>query len=330
LLNHVTLFASENSMGLSMGLTHDVLKFASDLQEKLFGSPITIKLVTIDGKPTSTFSGLAIIPDCALADITDTDLVILHSVWGDVDQLLEKQVPLYPKLRHWHQQNIPIMAAATGAYFLAQAGLLDDRMSTTHWHKQAHFSKTFPKVDARTDRFITATGELYCSAGLNAGIEIIVYLISRLSSKQVGQAIEQTFLVDFRRGVTGDLVSLNHQTHHQDDDILNVQQWLEIHFAEPLTIADMASRVNMTERTFKRRFKDATGETPLNYLQQLRIEQGKEYLKHSDKSAEEVAWAVGYQDPGHFNRLFKRTYGTNISTWRKQYRNKTLVPSEAG
>lgn len=323
MLNHVTLFASENTMGLSMGLTHDVLKFASDLQEKLFGMPIAIKLVTIDGKPTKTFSGLAIIPDCALADIAETDLVLLHSVWGDVDTLLDQQEELYPKLRLWHEQGIPIMAAATGAYFLAKAGLLDDRMSTTHWHKQAHFAKSFPKVDVRTDRFITATGELYCSAGLNAAIEIIVYLVSRMSSKKVGEAIEQTFLVDFRRGVTSDMASINHQTYHQDDDILTVQQWLEIHFTEQISVADMAAKVNMTERTFKRRFKDATGETPLGYLQQLRIEQGKEYLKHSDKSAEEIAWAVGYQDPGHFNRLFKRTFGVNVSTWRKQYRNKS-------
>ena len=82
MLKHVTLYASENTMGLSMGLTHDVLKFASDLQHKLLGNAITVKLVTIDGNPTTTFSGLAITPDCALADIDETDLVILHSVWG--------------------------------------------------------------------------------------------------------------------------------------------------------------------------------------------------------------------------------------------------------
>ncbi|NDV90477.1 helix-turn-helix domain-containing protein [Alteromonas sp. 345S023] len=321
MLNHVTLYASESAMGLSMGLTHDVLKFASDLQNRILGRPITVKLVTIDGNPTSTFSGLAITPDCALADIEETDLVILHSVWGDMEPLLTQQAALYPKLRQWHSKGVPIMAAATGAFFLAQAGLLNDRMGTTHWHKQGHFARAFPKVNLRADRFITATGELYCSAGLNAALEIIVFLISRLSCKAVGAAIEQAFLVDFRRGVTAETTSLNHQTYHQDDDILNIQQWLEIHFAEKITIGEMAARINMTERTFKRRFKEATGETPLSYIQQLRIEQGKEYLKHSDKSAEEIAWAVGYQDPGHFNRLFKRTFGVNVSRWRESYKH---------
>ena len=323
MLEHVTLYASENTMGLSMGLTHDVLKFASDLQHKLLGNGITVKLVTIDGNPTTTFSGLAITPDCALADIEETDLVILHSVWGDMELLLAQQAALYPKLRQWHGKGIPIMAAATGAFFLAQAGLLNERMGTTHWHKQSHFARAFPKVNLRSDRFITATGELYCSAGLNAALEIIAFLISRLSCKAVGEAIEQAFLVDFRRGVTSEATSLNHQTYHQDDDILNIQQWLEIHFAEKVTIGEMAARINMTERTFKRRFKEATGETPLGYIQQLRIEQGKEFLKHSDKSAEEIAWAVGYQDPGHFNRLFKRTFGMNVSCWRDTYQQTT-------
>tara|TARA_R110002012_G_scaffold35094_2_gene100657 strand:- start:1463 stop:2431 length:969 start_codon:yes stop_codon:yes gene_type:complete len=321
MLKHVTLFASENAMGLSLGLTHDVLAFASALQQRLLGQPIKISLVTVDGKPTSTFSGLAITPDCALDEVQDTDLIILHSIWGEVDTLLSKQAALYPRLRTWHEQGKPIMAAATGAYFLAEAGLLDDRISTTHWHKQADFVKRYPKVDVRPERFITATGELYCSAGMNAGLEILVYLISKLSSSLVGEAVEHAFLVDFRSGYAGEFTSISHQTYHQDDEILSIQQWLEMHFMSSITIEALASKVNMSPRTFKRRFKDATGETPLGYIQQLRIEQGKEHLKHSDKSIEEISWAVGYQDAGHFNRLFKRKYRKNASAWRQQYRS---------
>jgi len=321
MLKHVTLFASENAMGLSLGLTHDVLAFASALQQRLLGQPIRISLVTVDGKPTSTFSGLAITPDCSLDEVHDTDLVILHSIWGEVDSILAKQAALYPRLRTWHEQGKPIMAAATGAYFLAEAGLLDDRISTTHWHKQADFAKRYPKVDVRPERFITATGELYCSAGMNAAMESMVYLISRLSCPQVGEAVEHAFLVDFRSGYSGEFTSMGHQTYHQDDAILSIQQWLEIHFMDSITIEELAGKANMSARTFKRRFKDATGETPLGYIQQLRVEQGKEYLKHSDKSVEEISWSVGYQDAGHFNRLFKRTYGKNASSWRQHYRS---------
>lgn len=321
MLKQVTLYACENTMGLSLGLTHDVLAFASKLQQRIMGQPICISLVTLDGKPTSTFSGLAVTPDCSLDEVQDTDLIILHGIWGNMDELLIQQRPLYPRLRQWHKQGKPIMAAATGAYFLAEAGLLDDRMSTTHWHKQAHFAQTYPKVDVRPERYITATGDLYCSAGMNAALEIMVYLLSRLSCAKVAEAVEQAFLVDFRRGYSHEFASMGHQTYHQDDEILSLQQWLEIHFMKPVTIEELAIKANMTPRTFKRRFKDATGETPLAYIQQLRIEQGKEYLKHSDKSIEEISWSVGYQDAGHFNRLFKRAYNMNASAWRHHHRS---------
>ena len=320
MLKHVTLYACENTMGLSLGLTQDVFAFASMLQERLHGESIAISLVTLNGKSINSFSGLSVMPDHALSEIQETDLVILHGVWGEVDELLVQQKPLYPKLRYWHEQGVPIMAATTGAYLLAEAGLLDDRMSTTHWHKQEHFAKSYPKVDVRADRFITATSELYCSAGMNAAMEIMTYLLSRLSCKEVGDAVESTFLVDFRRGYSGEFVSIGKQTYHQDDAILSVQQWLEIHFDNAVSIEQLAEKASMSVRTFKRRFKEATGETPLNYIQHLRMEQGKEYLKHSDKNVAEIAWKVGYQDPGHFNRLFKRHFGLSSSKWRHQFR----------
>lgn len=318
MLKHVTLYACENAMGLSLGLTQDVFAFASQLQEKLLGQAIEISLVTVDGKAISSFSGLSVAPDCALHEISHTDLVILHGIWGDMHPRIIEQEPLYPRLIEWHDKGIPIMAATTGSYFLAEAGLLDDRICTTHWHKQKHFAQQYPAIDVRPDRFITATGELYCSAGMNAAMEIMTYLLSRLSCKEVGDAVENTFLVDFKRNYIGEFASIGKQTYHQDDAILAIQQWLEIHFVETLTIEQLADKTNMSARTFKRRFKEATGESPLTYIQQLRIEQGKEYLKHSDMSVNEIAWKVGYQDPGHFNRLFKRQYSLSAAAWRQQ------------
>ncbi|KZY60699.1 AraC family transcriptional regulator [Oleiphilus sp. HI0068] len=320
MLKHVTLYACENAMGLSLGLSHDVFAFASMLQKKLLGEAISISLVTLDGKAISSFSGLSITPDQALGDIKHTDLVILHGIWGNMEALLIDQRPLYPKLREWHEQGIPIMAATTGSYFLAEAGLLDERICTTHWHKQEEFAQKYPKIDLRPDRFITATGELYCSAGMNAAMEIMIYLLSRLSCTEVGEAVESTFLVDFRRAYSGEFASIGKQTYHQDDAILSIQQWLEIHFIEPLSIEQLATKANMSVRTFKRRFKEATGESPLSYIQHLKIEQGKEHLKHSDQSVAEISWKVGYQDPGHFNRLFQRKYGLSPAAWRKKLR----------
>jgi len=317
-IKHVTLYACDNAMGLSLGLTQDVFAFASLLQVKLLDCAIDISVVTLDGKSISSFSGLTVQADCALADVPKTDLVILHGIWGELDDLLKKQQPLFTQLREWHGLGVPIMAATTASFLLAEAGLLNDRISTTHWHKQKEFAQRYPLVDVRPERFVTATGELYCSAGMNAAMEIMVHLLAKLSCPEVAQKVEDTFLADFKRGYSSDFISVGQQTYHQDDAILTVQQWLEIHFSEALTLDQLAARALMSLRTFKRRFKEATGVTPLSYIQQLRMEQGRELLKHSNKTIAEISWRVGYEDPGHFNRLFKREYGQSPAQWRKQ------------
>jgi len=317
-IKHVTLYACNNAMGLSLGLTQDVFAFASLLQTKLLDCAIDISVVTLDGEAISSFSGLTVQADCALAEVPRTDLVILHGIWGELDELLKQQQPLFAQLREWHSLGVPIMAATTASFLLAEAGLLNDRISTTHWHKQKELAQRYPLVEVRPERFVTATGELYCSAGMNAAMEIMVHLLATMSCPEVAKKVEDTFLVDFKRGYSSDFISVGQQTYHQDDAILAVQQWLEIHFSEVLTLDQLAMRALMSLRTFKRRFKAATGVTPLNYIQQLRMEQGRELLKHSNKTIAEISWRVGYEDPGHFNRLFKRAYGKSPAQWRKE------------
>ena len=321
-LKHVTLYACDQALGLSLGLTQDVWAFAAMLQHKATGEAMQVQLVTADGGPIASFGGMEVKADAAIEDIDQTDLVILHAIWGEPAPILAKQQALYPKLNAWHQAGVPIMAATTGAYLLAEAGLLDGRMCTTHWHKHDELQRLYPRVQVHKERFITASGGLYCSAGMNAGMELIVHLLAQLCSPSIAQKVEDAFLADFRRGYSSQSISqalhLHHQHFHQDDAILDVQQWMEIHFAEALTVEQLATKASMSLRTFKRRFKDATGEAPLQYLQQLRVEQGKDLLKHTRLSVAQIAWDVGYEDAGHFGRLFKRENGVTPAQWRKQ------------
>ena len=322
MLKTVIFYACGQSMGLSLGLTQDVFAYASQLQEKQTGIGFRSLLMTRDGLPAQSFSGWQVPADCSLDTDEQPDLVILHSLWGDIDPVLAEQQALYSKLRQWHEQGIPIMAASTATFLLAEAGLLNERMCTTHWHRQAQLQERYPALNVRPDRFITATGELYCSAGMNAALEIMVYLLKRQASKEIGEAVEKTFLVDFRSAYQGESLQLGQHTSHRDEAILAIQQWLDMHYHTRFTLQDLAQRASMSLRTFKRRFKDATGESPLQYIQQLRLEQGCELLKHSQQSVAEIAWTVGYEDPGHFNRLFQRRFGNSPARWRQEWRDR--------
>jgi len=317
-LRHVTFYGCTPTLSLGLGITQDVWAFASMVQEKVLGQGITVELFTLDGQPVESFSGISMPAHGNLDCVPDTDLVILHALWGDPVPILEQQLALLPQLRRWHEMGVPILALTTASFLLAEAGLLDGRPCTTHWHQHQAFARRYPEVDFRKERFITATGELYCVAGMNAAMEVIVHLLDRMSCAQVARAIEEMFLMDFRRGYSSEFIAVGGQTYHQDESILQVQQWLEIHFASHITLQMLANKTNMSLRTFKRRFKEATGETPMQFLQQLRLEQGKDMLKYSQKKVSEIAWALGYEDPGHFNRLFKRHFGATPARWRKK------------
>lgn len=326
MLKRVVSYLPDRCMGLSLGLTQDVFAFASQLQKRQLGSKMELALLSVDGEPVQTFSGLKVEVDSGLDGIELPDLVILHAWWGDLDSQLLKQKPLMEKLKYWHECGVPILAPTTGSYFLAEAGLLDNRLCTTHWHKHEEFIERYPLVDCHPERFITATGDLYCSAGLNAALQIMVYLLSRLSSDEVAKQVEHTFLADFRSGYQHDFIHLADQSRHLDEAILAVQQWIEIHYQQDMNVQQLADKSNMSLRTFKRRFKEATGEAPLQYVQKIRIEQGRELLVHSNKSISQISYLVGYDDPGHFNRLFKRVYGLTPAKWRK---SKASVKLEA-
>ena len=316
-LKHVTFYGCSPTLSLGLGMTQDVWAFASMMQKKFLGEEMEVELYTLDGEPLKSFSGMQVEAAGDIYSLPKTDLVILHAIWGDPEDALKSQSPLWPQLRQWHEQGVPILAYTTGSFLLAEAGLLDGRMCTTHWHQHKRFEARYPKVDFRKERYITATGELYCAAGMNAGMEVIVHLLSRLSCTQVAKAIEEMFLIDFRREYASEFIAVGGQTYHHDESILLVQQWMEMHFSTPINLQQLADRANMSLRTFKRRFKEATGETPMQFLQILRLEQGKDMLQHTQKNVSEVAWAVGYEDAGHFNRLFKRHFDTTPAKWRK-------------
>ena len=317
-LKTVISYVPDQCMGLSLGLTQDVFRYASLLQEKITGVPMDVQLVSVDGSSVASFSGLEVGVDCALSEAGQPDLVILHPWWGELAPQLEAQAPLLSQLVEWHGDGVLISAPTTASYFLAEAGLLDHRLCTTHWHKHDDFSERYPLAQCRSDRFITAAGNLFCSAGLNAGLEIMVYLLKRSSHEMVAKEVEHTFLADFRRSYQHDFIHLADQSRHTDEAILASQQWIEMNYQSAMTVQQLADRANMSLRTYKRRFAKATGESPAQYLQKIRIEQGKEYLKHSNKTVAEIAWLVGYEDPGHFNRLFKRMFHQTPAKWRAQ------------
>jgi len=322
MIDHVTLYFCNKTLGASLGLP-DFFFIASQLQQNFLGHGITVELATADGKPFTTYGGVSVAVDKAIANIDKTGLLILAAIGGAIsDGFLTDHESLYPKLRDWHAEGIPIMATGSANFLLAQAGLLDRRMTTANKHTQSQFAKRYPTVEICRDRSITESEGIYTCTGMDSSSYLLLFLLSQLSSEAVSKNIENIFSTEpGKKNAALNLIA-NQDSSRQDESIARIQQWLELHFSESISLELLASNANMSLRTLKRRFKEATTVAPLRYIQKLRMQQAREYLKHTDKNIAEIARLVGYEDAGHFSRLFKREHAQSPGQWRKKRERK--------
>ena len=305
-------------LGLSLGVTQDVLAVAGELARRHGVGDLDLWLASSNGEAVESFSGLQVQTHVSLEEMHAPDLLVVHPWWGEFDEQTQTQASIGAVIQDWHGQGTLIAAPTTASYFLAEAGLLDHKLCTTHWHKHDDFAQRFPMAQLSKNRHITVANGLYCSTGMQAGLEILIHVLGKWFGREHAAQLESIFMPDFKQDLSTEFLAMAEHYGHGDQSVLKCQQWLELNYDQSITVIDMAERVHMSERSFKRRFKLATGMSPLNYLQRLRVEQGKQYLLTSAMAIADVALRVGYEDAGHFIRLFEREYGDTPAQWRRK------------
>ncbi len=288
------------------------------LQPQQKGSFCKVEVVTVDGESVTSFNRQPVVPSCCLADCKSPDLVIIPGMLGRPEKLLE-----YKELISWigrqHQNGKVVASACTGAFLLAETGILKGRSATTHWQLADRFRLRFPKVDLQVDRILIDGGDYLTAGGTGAHADLALALIERFGSQSLADACARMMLIDARQRDQAPFVHFQGCRDHGDATILKVQQWLDRFYREKVVIKAMAKRAGLNERTFLRRFRKATGETPLEYLQRLRIEKAKQLLLKTDQDLEQITKAVGYVDSSSFRRLFRQVVGISPAVYRKRF-----------
>lgn len=222
-------------------------------------------------------------------------------------------------IRRRHAEGTTLCSVCVGAYLLAELGLLDDRPATTHWALGEHFAERFERVRVDTDRLIVDDGDVITAGGLMAWIDLALALIGRLLGPSVQLTTARYFLVDPGGREQRFYRTFSPSLTHGDEAVLRVQRWLQRHFAEPVSVPQMAAVAKLGERTFLRRFVRATGLKTTAYVQHLRVGRARELLETSRMSQQEVAWAVGYDDAGAFRKVFRRLLGVSPVEYRRRF-----------
>ncbi len=319
----VTVVMADRCSATSVSAALEFLECANVLHQfatgGAAGQPFEVQSASIDGAAVTCTGGLRLTPHKALAEVEETDLVIVPGFMFNILSVLPAMAPLCAWLRQQHKRNAYIASMCTGAFVTAQAGLLDGRRATTHWIFAEQFVRCFPRVKLQAERSVTDDGLLLCSAGSTTGSDLLLHIIRRFASPQLAAECSKKLLVDSAERLQTPYRSEAFNKAHQDAEILRVQVWLEKHLAEPIVLEQVAERFALTLRSLIRRFKDATGVTPGQYLQNLRIERAKHLLEGGQENFERITQQVGYEDGSSFRRLFKQRVGISPGAYRRRF-----------
>ena len=284
------------------------------------------RLLTFDGQPFRCINGITLLPDGALTDpeiaSNDDHLVMIPTIGAPIPQVLADNSELIAWLSTCSQQNngqVRMASNCTGAFLLAEAGLLDGREATTHWGFSEQFRQRYPEVDLHPEKLITVNEPIACAGGGMAWWDLGIYLVERYAGTRTARELAKAFVIDAGRTSQAPYSALQARRYHSDRSILKLQEWLDQHYSQPVTLQTLAALSELTERSLIRRFKAATGDTPTSYLQVLRIESARQHLEQSRLSVDEITRRVGYEDVSSFSRLFRKHTGLAPGAYRSRF-----------
>jgi transcriptional regulator GlxA family with amidase domain len=289
-----------------------------------------VRTASLDGRPVRAAGAYAIQPDAALHEVGHTDLVFVPSGGADLDRSLALNAPLVDFLRRAYADGAAdgarIAGVCTGVPLLAAAGILDGRPATTHWGMVDACRERFPAVDWQPDELVTEADGIYCGAGVHAALDLALYLVEKLADRETAVGCSKALLIDMPRECQAGFAVLPMRARHADDAIKKAEAWIHAHCRESFAFEQLARQLGMSPRNFMRRFKAATGTTPRDYIQQLRIRAAKSLLEGERVTVQEVSEAVGYEDVAFFRALFKRHTGLAPAAYHRRFGGRRAAP----
>ena len=279
-----------------------------------------VKLVGIT-KEAQVYDRLfTVLPDLAIADAHKTDLIIIPAVNGDMEKVIEANKYFIPWINEQYKGGAELASLCVGAFLLASTGLLKGKKCATHWLGVNDFRKMFPEVNLVSDKIITDENGIYSSGGANSFWNLLLYIIEKYTDRELAIAISKYFEIEIDRYNQSSFIMFQGQKEHEDEPIKKAQEFIEKNYQDKITVEQLTSMVALSRRNFERRFKKATSNTIVEYMQRVKIEATKKGLETGRKNVNELMYEVGYSDTKAFRNVFKKTTGLSPIEYRNKYR----------
>lgn len=267
------------------------------------------------------YNGLfQISPTKSVQDIEKTDLIILSAISGNIEQGLELNRPFMDWIKKQRQENSTELASlCKSAFLLAETGLLNDKSCATHWTSHDLFKQKYPQINLLPEKIISEDNGVYSSGGAYSFLNLILYLIEKYYGREIAIWCSKVAEVDYDRKDQSQFIIFNGQKDHADETIKKAQVFIEKHFEKKLIVEELADKFAISRRNFIRRFKKATFNTPLEYIQRVKIEAAKKSMESSALNISQIMFDVGYNDEKAFRKVFKKYTGLSPIAYKQKY-----------
>lgn len=278
-----------------------------------------IQFVGLTNEVTINDGLVTIRPDLLIDQVQKTDLIIVPALSGNMEIALQKNKDFLPWIVSQYKNGAEVASLCIGAFLLAETGLLEGKSCSTHWLFSNDFRDRYPDVRLEHEKIITEQNGLYTSGGATSYWNLLLYLVEKYTTREMAIMASKFFLLEMERNSQSQFIMFKGQKEHDDHQIVKAQEYIETNYNLKLTVEEIADKVGIARRTFERRFKRATSNTVVEYLQRVKIEVAKQQLETGRKTVNEVMYEVGYTDTKAFREVFKKVTGMSPIDYRNKY-----------
>jgi transcriptional regulator GlxA family with amidase domain len=324
-MKHISILVPKGAILGSLEGTRQILTQVNEFfKMKRAPALFNVQLVGLNKKTILTGGLFIANADATISDIKKTDLIIIPALDGDIKVSLEKNKDFIPWIINQYSNGAEIASLCLGAFLLASTGLLKGRKCATHWMAENDFRAMFPDVNLITEKIITDEHGIYSSGGAFSYLNLILYLVEKYAGREIAILIAKVFAIEFSRENQLSFTIFQGQKEHTDEPIKKAQEFIEKNYHDKITVEQLTAMLALSRRNFERRFKKATSNTVVEYMQRVKIEAAKKGLETGRKNVNELMYEVGYSDTKAFRTVFKKTTGLSPIEYRNKY-NKEAV-----
>lgn len=326
-MKHISIIVpnGENNLSSIVG-AYKILTRANALwKEKTKKELYKIELVGISKKVDFHDGLFSVKPHTRVSGVAKTDLIIIPSLNHNYQKAVKGNKALIAWIEDQYKKGAEVASICTGAFLLASSGLLNGKKCSTHWAFADTFRAMFPEVDLQTDRLITDENGIYTNGGAYSFLNLIIYLVEKYFDRQTAIYCSKIFQIELDRQSQSPFIIFSGQKSHSDDVIKRAQTYIEDNLQEKISIEYLSAQFAVGRRNFDRRFIKATGNTPVEYMQRVKIEAAKKSFETGRKNINEVMYDVGYSDVKAFREVFRKVTGMSPLEYRNKYNKEAII-----